>query len=320
MSAHFTAQGLQAPDGLGLRAGKWEVPEGVNKRGVCLLLQGLGEFLEKYDEVADELTARGFTVISVDWRSQGASERGGRDNRLAHVADFEEYDLDLEILIQKLAGPSDLPVIALAHSMGAHILLRYLHTHKRSLHCAALVAPMLDVVTAGHPAWLVNLLSLVLNMFGASQKSLPGTADRDPLALPFEENLVTSDRARYARTQDKLKQQAFLRINGASFGWLHAALRSMRLVRSKSFADEIVTPLIVFGAGKDRIVKTPAIREYVNWLPKAEYVEMTDAEHEILMENDHVRARFWSAFDTFIEKELSESRSGFFAARGGNKS
>jgi lysophospholipase len=318
MSGHLKAQGLLAPDGLGLRAGRWEVPDGVTRKGVCVLLQGLGEFLEKYEEVAGELTARGFTVVGLDWRSQGASERGGRDNRMAHVADFDEYDQDFAILMQRLVEADGLPVIALAHSMGAHILLRYLSAHKRTIHCAALTSPMLDIVTPNYPPFLVTLCSFALNLFGASKKPLPGTAERDPLDVSFEENLVTSDRRRYARTQEILKKQAFLRINGPTFGWLRAALRSMARVRSKSFADEIVTPLLVFGAGKDRIVKTPAIREYVHWLPKADYVEIADAEHEILMENDKTRAEFWRAFDTFIDKELSESRSGFFAARGGN--
>ena len=31
----------------------------------------------------------------------------------------------------------------------------------------------------------------------------------------------------------------------------------------------------------------------------AAYVEFEDSEHEILMENDSIRARFWKAFDAF---------------------
>jgi len=316
MNERFKAQGLQAPDGLGLRAGKWDVPEGTVPRGVCLLLEGFTEFLEKYDEVADELNRRGFVVVSVDWRSQGASERGARDIRTGHVGDFGEYELDLAVLFQKLATPLDLPVIALAHSMGAQILLRNLHDNKRRFLCAALVAPMLDIVLERHPRWLVNFLCLILNLRGASKRPLPVTIERDPLTLPFEENQVTSDPVRYEFAQAKLRKQPFLRTNGPSFGWLGAAFRSMRFVGRESFADEITTPLIIFGAGKDRVVKTEATREFVDWLPNAEYVELEDSEHEILMEKDSVRERFWNAFDGFVEKQLTGNRSGFFAARG----
>jgi len=320
VSARFKAQGLQAPDGMALRAGKWDLPTGIEPRAVCILLQGLGEFLEKYDEVAEELNARGFYVVSLDWRSQGASERGGRDNRVAHVRDFDEYDHDLSILIQRLAGVEQLPLIALAHSTGAHILLRYLSEHKRRLRCAVLAAPLFDIVIEKHPPWLVGLLLFVRNLWKASPSSLPGTDERDPIHLPFEGNRLTSDRARYERTIDKLTKQPFLRINGPSYGWLRAAFRSIRRVRKKDFAEGIVTPLLIFGAGKDQIVRTDATRDYVKWLPSAEYIEFADSEHEILMENDTIRRRFWNAFDAFVEKQLTEQPSGFFSARGSDQS
>ena len=35
-------------------------------------------------------------------------------------------------------------------------------------------------------------------------------------------------------------------------------------------------------------------------MPNGVYVELPDAEHEILMENDGIRAPFWSAFDEFV--------------------
>jgi len=55
----------------------------------------------------------------------------------------------------------------------------------------------------------------------------------------------------------------------------------------------------VFGAGRDRIVDTEATREFAARLPNGRYVEIGDAEHEILMENDSIRHRFWEAFDSF---------------------
>ena len=316
MNERFKAQGLQAPDGLGLRAGKWDVPEGTEARAVCVLLEGFTEFLEKYGEVAEELNRRGFVVVSIDWRGQGASERGARDVYIGHVGDFAEYELDLAVLFQKLAAPLNLPVIALAHSMGAHILLRELHANQRRFLCAALVAPMIDIIVETPPPWLVNILCRILNLGGASKMPLPETVERDAQTLPFEENRVTSDLERYRSAQSMLKKQPFLRTNGPSFGWLGAALRSISNVNRRSFADEITTPLLVFGASKDRVVKTQAIRDYVSWLPNAEYVELEDSEHEILMEKDFIRNRFWSTFDAFVEKQLAEKQSGFFATRG----
>ena len=73
----------------------------------------------------------------------------------------------------------------------------------------------------------------------------------------------------------------------------------------KDFAEEIPIPLLVIGAGRDRIVTNAATRDFVKRLPKAKYVEIEDAEHEILMESDAIRARFWSEFDAFTAPLLA---------------
>ena len=102
----FTVRSLQTPDKIPLRACVWEADEGVARAGVCVLLNGLTEFIEKYGEVAGELNARGFSVVSLDWRGQGASERTAPGNRAIHVRDFEEYDLDLGTLMRGLVPPT----------------------------------------------------------------------------------------------------------------------------------------------------------------------------------------------------------------------
>jgi lysophospholipase len=68
---------------------------------------------------------------------------------------------------------------------------------------------------------------------------------------------------------------------------------------SRGYAEAIATPALVFGAGRDQIVDTAATRDFAARMPSGPYVELPDAEHEILMENDAIRAQFWSAFDEF---------------------
>ena len=47
---------------------------------------------------------------------------------------------------------------------------------------------------------------------------------------------------------------------------------------------------------------TPPERDFAKRMPHGEYVEFEDSEHEILMENDSIRAYFWDAFDAFVGK------------------
>jgi lysophospholipase len=299
------------PDKRHLRGGIWELPQNRPKRAICVMLNGHTEFLEKYSEVADELRSRGFEVASLDWRGQGASERRGTSNRAGHVGNFEEYDSDLAALLLQAVEPiqrslpAPLPVIALAHSMGAHVLLRFLHEHHRRFACAAVLAPMLDINTGKYSQGTTSLITALFNLYKPSTRFVFGIEGRDPLELSFEDNAVTSDRARFERSQNFLRAQPFLRINGPTFGWLGAAFRSMRRMRRKSFAKEITTPVLVFGAGRDRVVRTEAVREFASNLPRGRYVEIEDSGHEILMENDSIRARFWAEFDKFVDEQLA---------------
>ena len=163
---------------------------------------------------------------------------------------------------------------------------------------------MLDVHTGKYSPQQVRLITSLINLRKPSTRLVFGVEERDPLYLTFEDNAVTSDRTRFEHTQKLLKAQPFLRIFGPTFGWLGAAFHSMSRMRRKSYAEGINTPLLVFGAGRDRVVHVQAIRNFVKNLAKARYVEIENAEHEILMENDSIRARFWKEFDAFVAEQL----------------
>lgn len=320
VTTSFRVKTLIAPDKRQLRAGFRDLPEGQEPRGICLLLHGLTEYLEKYDETADELVARGFLVVSMDWRSQGASERHRSENRAGHVRSFDEYDSDMAaaaIQVEAMQkdraaqGLAPLPVIVLAHSMGAHILLRFLHEHPRRFAGAVMTAPLLGVQTGKYSLEYTRWVTFLLNLRQPSSRLIYTVEDRDPLTLPFEDNLVTSDRERYERNRGFLKAQPFLRIYGPTFGWLGAAFQSMDRMARSNYAETISTPLLLISAGRDRLVTNAATRDFVKRLPNATHVEIEDAEHEILQEKDAIRARFWSEFDAFVNARLSESARGF---------
>jgi lysophospholipase len=294
---------IESRDGKRLRTGLWDAAPGIGSRGVCVLLDGQTEFLEKYDEVAGELSARGFHVAALDWRGQGASERLVPDALKAHVRDFADYDADLAAFMDQVVKPlSPKPPLALAHSMGGHILMRALHDHPGEFVAAVATAPMMRALTRGFPPILARAVCYAENLAGQQDTWVWGMAERDPLKMSFEDNLVTSDRGRFARNQSYLAAQKDIRLAGPTWGWLEAAYRSMSRAMSPGFPEAIQTPVLIIGAGRDRIVDTSAEREFAARLPHGTYLEFEDAEHEILMENDAIRARFWNAFDAFVGK------------------
>ena len=299
LRAHF----IVTPGGTRLRTAVFEPADDTRSRAVCILLHGQTEFIEKYGEVIDALRGRGFTVATFDWRGQGGSARALADPLKCHVADFREYDEDLAAFLEQVIKPLGMaPPLALAHSMGAHILLRTLHDRPGSFSAGVLSAPMLAVSTRGQPAWIAALATSVMNAIGRSTDWVMGMAARDPLKMTFDDNLVTSDRARWEHAQSLCAKYPELRLAGPTWGWLKAANASMAREMAPGFAEEIATPLLVCGAGQDRICLTAAERDFAKRLPRGIYVEFEDAEHEILMENDSIRARFWKAFDDFVAK------------------
>jgi lysophospholipase len=296
VSPHF----IITPSGARLRTALFPPPPGAAERGVCVLLHGQTEFIEKYAEVIGELQARGFIVATFDWRGQGGSSRALADTRKAHIRDFAEYDEDLATFLDQVVAPLKVKApFALAHSMGAHALLRMLHDKPGAFCGAVLSAPMMAVSTRGQPAWVARLATAVMTALGRQDDFVLGMEKRDPLKLKFEDNLVTSDRMRWEHAQALVTRHPELRLAGPTWAWLKAAADSMALEMASGYAEAIETPVLICGAGKDRICLTPAARDFAHRLPHGKYVEFEDAEHEILMENDSIRTRFWKAFDDF---------------------
>lgn len=288
--------------GAQLRAARFDADPGVARKGVCVLLNGQTEFIEKYFEVIDELRGRGFAVATMDWRGQGGSARLlADDHRKSFIGDFSEYDQDLDTLLNWIVTPMLAPgerPVALAHSMGAHNLLRALaHNPARFAWCV-LNAPMIAISLRGQRQFLVAAVTAFEIWRGNRGGWVWGMEARDPHNVSFSTQLVTSDPQRFERTQMLLRENPDLRLAGATWGWLAAAIRSMKWLRGQ--AETITTPLLVVGAGKDRICLTPEARAFAARAPHAQYVEVADAGHEILMEKNAIRAKFWEAFDTFV--------------------
>ena len=96
-----------------------------------------------------------------------------------------------------------------------------------------------------------------------------------------------------------------------------AAANGIRIVATERYArsDTAVTAqtlklisarpdaMLIAGAGKDRICISAKAKAFAARAPQGEYVEIAEAEHEILMERSLIRARFWAAFDAFTGRQ-----------------
>lgn len=296
-------------DGLRLRFARWEPTRGPVRGTICIF-PGRGEFIEKYFEVVADLRRRGYAVAMHDWRGQGGSERLLSNSRKGHVMGFTQYDRDVSIFMSEIVVPNlPPPYSALAHSMGANILIRNAHDELSPFERMIFTSPMIAI----HPAQL-GVSQRVARIYAESacMAGLSGTFVRGGKEAPkefgdFETNDLTSDEVRWERTRAVLEAAPELALGSPTVGWFRSALRSCALLQRPDFPKYIAVPMLVFAAGSDRIVSTPAIESFAVELKVGSVILMPGSRHEILMENDAIRQRFWAAFDAYMDGTVTRA-------------
>jgi len=287
-----------AGNGAVLRYGVWPAEAGRDGAPV-ILLQGRSEFLEKYAETIADLNRRGWDVFSFDWRGQGLSVEPQRPK--GYIASYDDYVRDLTDFIERIVAPRfDPPYFFLAHSMGAHLFLRFARDRCAMIRRAVLVAPMISINSAPLPEWLLRWITRSgLRLFGQSA-FLWGSRRRSLAHTRFTDNPYTSDRRRFARLKRFLAEDPRLELPGIPFAWLAATFDSIDRLNSCPASLSINRPLLIVSAGADRVVSLDAQEEFCARLADCRRIVIAEARHEVLIETDAVRARFWEAFDSFM--------------------
>jgi lysophospholipase len=75
----------------------------------------------------------------------------------------------------------------------------------------------------------------------------------------------------------------------------------MRLTRTAGYLERVTLPALLFSAGQDAIVDPASHMPVAARLKQCRHVTIAQAHHEIMMETDDIRARFWTAFDDFVK-------------------
>jgi len=296
-------QRLTTQDGASLRAAYWPAP--VSKGpGTVVICQGRTEFIEKYFEVIGELLARGFCVVAFDWRGQGGSQRALQNPRKGHVDNFTLYWQDITTVQQQILPHCPKPWFALGHSMGGAILLDMAGSQVNIFDRLVLTAPMIDIFGLKHPK-ASRLLIAALDALGLGGAYAPGGGDTAGSTLPFAGNVLTSDFGRYTRTAECLAAAPQIGLGHCTIGWLNAAFRLMHKLAEPEFPRRTLTPILVLGAGSDKVVDPRAVEAFTHRLKAGRLITLPHCEHEILMETNNIRAQFWAAFDAFLPGETS---------------
>jgi|FEC22Drversion2_1045045.scaffolds.fasta_scaffold00356_14 lysophospholipase len=266
-------------------------------QGTVVVLTGRGEFIEKYaTEIVGELLGRGYCVFALDWRGQGLSDRPLADRNKGHIDNFSTYMADLQLFLDKVVAPvAPRPILALCHSMGAHIFLRVLAENGSGpLAAAVLTSPMTHL---RRDAMLRSVLMLMPEVPVVEERYLFGTGPFVLLAREFNANFVTHDERRYRFTDQWFTADPRLALGGPTLGWARQAARSMTAEMAPGYLERIELPLTLISAGQDPLIDSRHHTEVAAHLKHGEHITIEGAKHEVMMETDELRAQFWEAFD-----------------------
>jgi len=276
-------------------------PKGKQLKGTVCLFNGRGECIEKYFETVSDLLNRDFAVATMDWRGQGGSGRMLSNPRKGFVDSFEDYDADVAKFVHEVVLPDcPAPHFGLGHSMGAHILLRVAKTRARWFERMVLVSPLLELAPHLVPQAVLCRLAEAMGFLGFGSMYVPGGNDEPQEMVALRNSWLTKDPFRQARNSKLFEEAPQLALGGATIQWFFSACCSMAELAQPEFAQSLTVPLLMFGAGQDKLVSLRAMERLAFQLKSGSLLQIPGSQHEILMERDSIRNEFWAAFEAFI--------------------
>ena len=118
----------------------------------------------------------------------------------------------------------------------------------------------------------------------------------------FRQALLTHDDQRYADELYWRRARPELVMGPGSWGWVAAALGSIRRLARPGVLEAVDLPVYIFATSVDRLVGARAIARAEARLPRAQWQWFgAEAAHEILREVDAVRERALGEIDRFLE-------------------
>lgn len=293
---------LATPDGSYMRYAHYYLASNEASRPKILVLSGRREFIEEYEDVNRSFLKRGYDVWCFDWRGQGASKRELSDPQKGHIEDYQIYLKDLEHFFDSfIRNSAREPFYVFAHSMGAHIFLRYLlEYHPRDIKGAIVSAPMIDVRTKKYPYRVARGIARAMILSGAKEKYIFGDDPSEKEEDVFEGNPYTNDLERYKWRVALQKKYPDYVVSGYTFSWLEATFRSISKLKTMMKETKNDLPILLLSPENDPVVKNESFGKIMDCFHHARMHVYPHTGHCLMDERPEIRAQIWDDIDQFM--------------------
>ena len=280
--------------------------------GRLLMLTGRADFLEKWAETFIRFHEAGFAVASFDWRGQGESTRL-TDNGAGYIDSFDTWLADLDQLSGwALNGLGAGPWLALGHSMGGHLLTRWLADParhalplRRQIRAVVLSSPffglgmpwpMRAAVLGAAPVQVARGLGADFawgqRPYGPAQRSKARSL------------LLTGSRHLFAEEGRWIEANPSLATGGVSWGWLDAFFRSQASLEALPL-EQLDLPILMLLAAREHLVDNVAATRVAARLPDCQRRLIPGAAHELLREVRPLRTQILARITSFAREHLA---------------
>lgn len=258
------------------------------ENGTIIFLNGRAEFIEKYLSTYKVFSSNGMSVWTMDWRGQGLSERDLVDRHKGHIQSYDSYINDLKHFLNNIVKINDLKgkTIIIAHSMGGHILLRYLSQYRISYPYIVLSCPLINLHQ--NNIFVQKMLHVLQNL-GLHSNHIPGMSSANKECVDDQEKCTNYKKYTHCLEswnvlQEIIKSYPSLLVEKPTIGWLHATLKSIEHLENASFDDFLSHRIRIISANNDQIVDNKSQERFAKKNRLVERDEIPNAGHEIFIE------------------------------------
>jgi lysophospholipase len=263
-----------------------------------VVVPGRSESYLKYQELALDLYAQGYSIFIIDHRGQGLSDRLLANPNKGYVDDFQNYVDDLHNFIKKIVvKQSTTKPYILAHSMGGAIAIRLMQDFPELIKAAVVSSPMLGFNSGLLPQGLAKLMISSKLRFNRLFSKTPWYfwGQKDYRQTDFSKNKLSHSLPRYQLFNRLYEQNKKIQLGGVTTHWLAESIKAQKEIFEK--INLLKTPILLLQAGKDCIVSQEAQNDFCHKLneiqpktcPNALPIRVDGAYHELFFEADEYR-------------------------------
>ena len=224
-----------------------------NEKGSIVISHGFTECLEKFTELIYYFTEMGYSVYGLEHRGHGRSSNLNlKEKSQIHIDSFDYYIEDLKIFMDEIVQKKGNSVFLFAHSMGGAIGTLFLEKYQEYFEKAVLSSPMMEINTGSYSENMAYLISKFFIAIGKGKNYIFG---QGPFNGEYNlEESATSNKYRYSRHLNVLRENEVLQRSGGSFRWINEAIKATRKLKKEENIKKIQISILLFQSGKDTFV------------------------------------------------------------------